>query len=347
MKYREIPRTDLTASVIGLGTMTWGEQNTEAEGHEQMDYALSQGVSFWDTAELYPVPPMAETYTETERIIGTWFKSRGKRDEVTLATKVAGPAEFVSHIRGGSGLDRKNIETAIEGSLKRLQTDRIDLYQLHWPARTVPIFGERDYEYPEMESPDATSIEETLQVLADLQETGKVRYFGLSNETPWGTMKFLQLAEQHGYPRIATIQNSYSLINRTFDTGLKEICHREDVRLLAYSPLAFGKLSGKYLDGKMPEGARVTKWERFARYNGDVADEAIRAYVDIAKAADLDACQMALAWINEQEHCASNLIGATTMEQLKSNIASIDVTLSDDVKAAIAEVHARIPNPCP
>lgn len=348
MKYRSIPRTDLEVSLIGLGTMTWGEQNTEAEGHEQMDYAIGEGVNLFDVAEMYPVPPRAETCHETERIIGTWFASRpGAREKVILATKVVGPGPHVSHIRGGEArLDRVNIEAAVEGSLRRLQTDHIDLYQLHWPDRPVPIFGGRDYEEPEPPV-DSVPIEETLAVLHDLQAAGKVRYFGLSNETSWGAMKFLQIAEARGLPRIATIQNSYNLINRTFDGGLSEICHREEVRLLAYSPLAFGRLSGKYRGGARPEGARCTLWERFARYNGENADAAIEAYCDIATGAGLDPAQMALAWINQRPHVASNLIGATTMDQLRSNIASIDLTLSPDVLSAIEAVHRRIPNPCP
>lgn len=345
MEYREIPDTDLKVSLIGLGTMTWGEQNTEAEGHEQMDYALEQGVNFFDTAEMYPVPPRAETCNETERIIGTWFQKTGNRDKVILATKVAGPGPHVTHIREGGGLDRKNIEAAIEGSLRRLQTDRIDLYQLHWPDRPVPLFGTRDYSPPK--DSQSVPIEETLEVLADLIQAGKVRYVGLSNETPWGTMKFLELAREKGLPRMVTIQNSYNLINRCFDGGLSEVCMEEGVRLLAYSPLAFGKLSGKYLDGARPAGARVTIWERFARYNGPNSDSAIAEYVGIAREAGLDPAQMALAWINSRPHVASNLIGATTMEQLKSNIASIDVELPGEVRKAIDTVHHRFPNPCP
>ncbi|MCP5540966.1 MAG: NADP(H)-dependent aldo-keto reductase [Akkermansiaceae bacterium] len=346
MKYCAIPRTDLEVSLIGLGTMTWGEQNTEAEGHEQMDYALERGINFFDVAEMYPVPPRAETCHETERIIGTWFAARGNRDKVILATKVAGPGAHVAHIRNGQArLDRKNIETALEDSLRRLQTDHIDLYQLHWPDRRVPIFGERDYVEPEIFDP--VPIEETLEVLADLRASGKVRHFGLSNETPWGTMRFLHLAETRGWPRIVTIQNSYNLLNRTFDSGLSEICHREETRLLAYSPLAFGRLSGKYRHGVRPEKARCTLWERFSRYSTDNGDRATEEYCRIAEEAGLDPAQMALAWINRRPHVASNLIGATTMDQLKANIDSIDLELPDDVLAAIEEVHRRIPNPCP
>ena len=345
MKYRDIPRSDLRVSLIGLGTMTWGEQNTEAEGHEQMDYALERGVNFFDTAEMYPVPPRAETCHETERIMGTWFAARGTRDRIILATKVVGPGPHVTHVREGNRLNREHIIAAIEGSLRRLQTDYIDLYQLHWPDRPVPLFGKRDFVPPAQR--DAVPIEETLAVLADLVDQGKVRYIGLSNETPWGTMRFLELARNGAFPRIVTIQNSYNLLNRTFDGGLSEICHEEDVRLLPYSPLAFGRLSGKYRGGQWPDGARLTIWERFARYNGANSDAAIEEYGRIADEGGLDFAQMSLAWINQRPHVGSNLIGATTMAQLRSNIGSVDLELSDEVLAAIEAVHQRYPNPCP
>lgn len=345
MKYREIPHTDLCVSLIGLGTMTWGEQNSEAEGHEQMDYALERGINLIDTAEMYPVPPRPETCHETERIIGTWLASRGTRDKVILATKVVGPGPHVTHVREGNRLNRTNIKAAVEGSLKRLQTDHIDLYQLHWPDRPVPLFGTRDYSPPKTR--DSVPIEETLGVLWNLVEEGKIRHVGLSNETPWGTMHFLELARSGPFPRMVTIQNSYNLLNRTFDSGLSEICHEEGIRLLAYSPLAFGRLSGKYRGGQRPEGARLSLWERFARYNGPNADAAIEEYARIADEAGLDLAQMSLAWINQRPHVASNLIGATNMEQLKSNIDSVDLELSGDVLKAIELVHQRFPNPCP
>lgn len=345
MEYREIPHSDLRVSVIGLGTMTWGQQNTEAEGHEQMDYALEQGVNFFDTAEMYPVPPIAETCHETERIIGTWFADRKKRDKVLLATKVVGPGPHVTHVREGNRLNRENITKALEGSLKRLQTDRIDLYQLHWPDRPVPLFGTRDYSPPKND--DSVPIVETLQVLDDLVKEGKIRYVGLSNETPWGAMKFLQVAKENGLPRMVTIQNSYNLLNRTFDGGLGEVCHEEGMRSLPYSPLAFGRLSGKYRGGAKPEGARCTIWERFARYNGPNADAAIEEYAKIAEEAGLDLAQMCLSWVNDRHHVASNLIGATNMAQLRDNIASIGVKLPGEVRKAIDHVHHRYPNPCP
>ena len=348
MKYRTIPRSDLEVSVIGLGTMTWGEQNTQGEAFEQMDFALEQGVTLFDTAEMYPVPPRAETYSRTETIIGNWFAERGAaaRDKVVLATKVAGPSVHAKHIREGqSRLNRKNIEAALDESLRRLQTDRIDLYQLHWPDRSVPLFGTRDYSHPKHD--ESVPIEETLEALAAIRDSGKVRHFGLSNETPWGAMRFLRLAEERGWPRVVAVQNSYNLLNRTFDAGLSEICQREDLRLLAYSPLAFGKLSGKYLDGARPEGARITVWDRFSRYEGPNADAAVAAYVEIAREAGLDPAQMALAFINRRKYVAANLIGATSMEQLRSNISSIDVELSGEVRRRIDRVHGRYPNPCP
>lgn len=345
MKYREIPHTDLRVSLIGLGTMTWGEQNTETEGHEQMDYALERGVNFFDTAEMYPVPPRAETCHETERIIGTWFASRGTRERVILATKAVGPGPHVTHVRDGNRHDRKNLTLALEGSLRRLQTDYIDLYQLHWPDRPVPLFGVRDYQAPV--SSNSVPIEETLSVLSDFVSEGKVRHIGLSNETPWGTMRFLELSRSGALPRMVTIQNSYNLLNRTFDSGLSEICHEEGMRLLPYSPLAFGRLSGKYRGGVRPAGARLTLWERFSRYNGENSDAAIDAYAGIADKAGLDLAQMSLAWVNARPHVASNLIGATNLEQLKANIDSVDLELSQEVNEAIEAVHRRFPNPCP
>ncbi len=346
MQYREIPHTDLSVSVVGLGTMTWGAQNTEAEGHEQMDYALEQGVNLIDTAEMYPVPPDAETCHETERIVGSWLADRGRRDDVVLATKVVGPASHMTYVRDQPRLDRANIVMALEGSLQRLRTDRIDLYQLHWPDRPVPLFGTRDFS-PPRRVVESTPIEETLSVLADLQAQGKIRYVGLSNETPWGAMRYLELARDGAMPRMVTIQNSYNLLNRTFDGGLAEVCHHEGMRLLAYSPLAFGRLSGKYRGGQMPEGSRLALWERFARYNGPTADEAIEQYAAIAAEAGLDLAQMCLAWINGRFHLASNLVGATTMEQLRSNIASSEIELPGEVRRAIDKVHHRYPNPCP
>ena len=344
MKFRKLGNTDLDVSVICLGTMTWGQQNNEQEAFEQMDYALEHGVNFFDTAEMYPVPPTANTQGLTEVHIGKWFASRKTRDKVILATKVAGPAEWLSYLRNGSGLDRNNIESAVESSLKRLQTDYIDLYQLHWPARNTNFFGQLAYKHLE---DDSTPIEETLEVLKGLVDSGKVRYVGLSNETPWGVMEFVRLAEQKGLPRMVSIQNPYNLLNRTFEIGLSEVAHREQVGLLAYSPLAFGALSGKYLNGQRPQGARMTLFDRFTRYLSDKAELAIERYVDLARKHNLDPSQMALAYVNTRPFLTSNIIGATTMKQLKDNIDSINLELSEDVLNGIEEIHMDICNPCP
>ena len=346
MEHRRLGRTDLQVSAICLGTMTWGEQNTEQEAHEQLDYALAAGVNFIDTAELYPVPPMAETYSRTEQYIGNWLTKRGNRDRVILATKVAGRGEWVDYMRDGTVcLDRKNIETAINNSLKRLQTEYVDLYQLHWPDRKTNFFGRMGFEY----DADDTSvpIEETLSVLNDIIKTGKVRHFGLSNETPWGAMTFARLAEEKGWPRPVSIQNPYNLLNRTFEIGLSEIAHHEDMGLLAYSPLGFGVLSGKYLNGARPDGARLTLFTRFDRYNSDNAVRATQAYVDIARKYGLDPAQMALAYVNSRSFLTSNIIGATNMAQLKDNIDSIGLKLDEMVIEDIEAVHKDIPNPCP
>ena len=344
MKYNKLGTSDLEVSKICLGTMTWGEQNTETEAHEQLDYALDQGINFFDTAEMYPVPPSEETYTLTEQYIGTWEKLKTQRDKIILATKVAGPS-FFPHIRGNSRFNKEHITKAIEGSLKRLNVDYLDLYQLHWPDRSTNYFGQRGYIHNENE--EMTPILETLEVLATLKAEGKVRHFGLSNETPWGTMKFLELATKHNLPRMVSIQNPYSLLNRTFEIGLSEVAHREQVDLLAYSPLAFGVLSGKYLNGQQPTGARLTLWERFSRYSNEQATNATEAYVNLAKKYGLSPVQMALSFVTSRAFIGSNIIGATTMAQLKENIASINVELSDDILDEIEAIHTRWPNPAP
>ncbi|MFN7983675.1 MAG: NADP(H)-dependent aldo-keto reductase [Vicinamibacterales bacterium] len=348
MEYRRLGRTDLTVSVIGLGTMTFGEQNSEQDGHEQLDYALDQGINLVDTAEMYSVPPRAETQGSTERILGTWFKKSGNRSKVILATKVAGPGRAlgVDYMRGGNNqLDLANITAAVDASLSRLQTDYIDVYQVHWPDRATNFFGRLDYVHqPEQAS---VPVEETLDALDSLVRAGKVRHIGVSNETPWGMSRYLHLAETRGLARIASIQNPYNLLNRSFEVGLAEMSIREEVGLLAYSPLAFGVLTGKFLDGARPPEARVVRWPRFARYNGDIASNTAAAYVSIAKRHGLDPAQMALAFVNSRSFVASTLIGATTMAQLKTNVASIDVKLSDEVVAEIDAVHKSQPNPCP
>lgn len=345
MQYREIPNSDLKVSVIGLGTMTWGEQNSREEAFAQADYALENGVNLIDTAEMYPIPTCAETCHETERILGAWLADRGTRDRVLLATKAAGPPPHISHIRENNHFDQKNLTLALEGSLERLRTDYVDLYQLHWPDRKVPLFGSRDFSIDP--SRKGVEIEETLEVLGDFVKQGKVRHIGISNETPWGAMRFLELARDGRLPRVVTIQNSYNLLNRSFDTGLSEICYEEGLRLLAYSPLAFGRLTGKYRGGALPKGSRLERFTKYARYSRGKSDEAIEAYAHIAEAAGLDFGQMSLAWINRQPHLASNLVGATKMEQLRLNIASASLELSPDVLRAIEEVHRQIPNPCP
>jgi aryl-alcohol dehydrogenase-like predicted oxidoreductase len=350
MEKRKLGNTDIEVSVIGLGTMTWGEQNTEAQAHEQIDYALAHGVTLIDTAEMYPVPPKPETAGRTEQYIGTWLKANpGRRGDFALATKIAGPARQPhnpTHIRGKANqFDRQNLTAAVNDSLKRLQTDYIDLYQLHWPDRSTMTFGRANY--PWIDDAYTVPIAETLQVLADLVKEGKIRHVGVSNETPWGVAQFLHAAQTLGLPKIVSIQNPYSLVNRNFETGLSEFTHRDGVGLLAYSPLAFGWLSGKYEGGVRPAGARITLFERFQRYSKPHAVAAISGYVALAREHGLSPTQMALAFVNSRPFVTSNLIGATTLDQLKENIGSADVTLSADVLAAIDALHEKQPNPAP
>ncbi len=343
MQIRPLGNTGIDVSRLCLGTMTFGEQNTEAEAHAQLDRAVAFGVNFIDAAEMYPVPPKAETQGLTESYVGSWLKGRQSRDDVVIATKAAGPG--IKHIRGGPRLTRAHLHEAIDASLARLNTDYVDLYQLHWPDRSTNFFGRLGYTHDEDEQ--ATDLEETLSALKELVDAGKVRAVGLSNETPWGVMRCLQLAESLGLPRVASIQNPYNLLNRTFEVGLAEIAHREQVGLLAYSPLAFGVLSGKYLDGARPPGARLTLWDRFSRYSSDQAIDATRAYVELAREHALDPAQMALAYVNSRSFLTSNIIGATTMEQLESNLASESLVLADDVIEGIEAIHHRLPNPSP
>ncbi|PCI23928.1 MAG: NADP(H)-dependent aldo-keto reductase [SAR324 cluster bacterium] len=346
MRYTQLGRTDLQVSRICLGTMTWGEQNTEAEAHEQLDYAVDQGINFIDTAEMYPVPPRLETQGLTEQYLGTWLKKRKNREQVMIASKVTGPSIFYSYIRsGGTHLTKQHIREAIEGNLKRLQTDYIDLYQIHWPERNTNYFGQLGYQHRDEEQ--NLPIAETLGVLDELVQEGKIRHIGLSNETPWGVMSYLQLAEKESLPRIVSIQNPYNLLNRSFEVGLAEISHREDVGLLAYSPLAFGTLSGKYLNKAQPAKARITLFERFSRYSNPQGQEAITAYVELAKEFHLSPTQMALAFVTSRSFLTSTIIGATTMEQLKSNIHSIDLTLPPEILQAIENIHKIYSNPCP
>lgn len=346
MDYVSLGRTNLKVSRICLGTMTWGQQNTEAEAHEQMDYALAQGVNFFDTAEMYPVPPKEETYSLTEQYIGSWFAARKNREQVILATKVAGPGDWLKYVRGGgSRLNREHIRAACDASLKRLQTDYIDLYQLHWPERVTNFFGTLGYFHkPEK---DGVPLEESLAALDELVKEGKVRHVGVSNETPWGLSRYLRLSEERGLARPASIQNPYSLVNRTFEIGLAEIALREECGLLAYSPLAFGALTGKYLNGQRPADGRLTLFTRFQRYTNAQTEQAIERYVAIAREAGLDPAQMALAFVNSRPFLTSTIIGATSMDQLKTNIASHSVTLASDVLKQIEAVHKDIPNPAP
>ncbi|PLA74588.1 NADP(H)-dependent aldo-keto reductase [Hydrogenovibrio sp. SC-1] len=347
MEYAYLGHTDIKVSRICLGTMTWGEQNTEAEAFAQMDYALDQGVNFWDTAELYSIPPKPETYGATEQIIGRWFASRGKRSQVVLASKIAGPGQFVSHIRGGKTRFNSNqLQAALEGSLKRLQTDYVDLYQLHWPERSTNYFGQLGFEH-QPDPDDLTPVEETLMALSQLVEQGKIRSIGLSNETSWGAMKFIQVAAKLGLEKIVTVQNPYSLLNRSFEVGLSEVSHREGVGLLAYSPLGFGVLSGKYLKGQQPVGARLTLFKNYDRYSSPNAIKATELYAALAKGHGLTPAQLALAFINSRPFVTANIIGATTMAQLIENIDSIHVTLSDELLQEIERIHQSYTIPSP
>ncbi|MFC4095544.1 NADP(H)-dependent aldo-keto reductase [Euzebyella saccharophila] len=346
MKYTKLPHTDIEVSKICLGTMTWGNQNTEAEGHEQMDYALNQGINFFDTAELYPIPAHPDRHSVTEKIIGTWFKKNGNRDKVVLASKIAGKADFTKFIRT-TGFKKDSIIEAVNASLSRLQTDYIDLYQLHWPERNTNYFGKRGYKH-DVSDHWEDNIHQVLETLRDLVREGKIRHVGLSNETPWGTMRFLTESKVHAsLPRMLTIQNPYSLLNRLFEVGLSEISIREKIGLLAYSPLGFGTLSGKYLGGMMPANSRLNLFPNYARYSSETAVKATEQYNTLAKENGLSLAQMALAFVNTRPFITSNIIGATTMSQLKENIASIDVELSEEILKNIEAIHGQIPNPAP
>ncbi|KAB7623366.1 NADP(H)-dependent aldo-keto reductase [Alkalilimnicola sp. S0819] len=345
MEYRRLGDTDLQVSQLCLGTMTWGEQNSEAEAHEQLDYAVDQGINFIDAAEMYPVPPRAETAGRTEEYLGSWLAARGNRDKLVIASKMTGPGNGVPHIReGNSRFVRAQMREAVHGSLRRLRTDYLDLYQLHWPDRNSNFFGKLGYS-PQADEPEP-DIEASLTALAELVEEGLIRHIGLSNETPWGVMRFLMAAEKLGLPRVVSVQNPYNLLNRSYEVGLAEVSHREGCGLLAYSPLAFGMLSGKYL-GRWPEEARLTRFARFTRYTSPRGIATAARYVEIARQHGLDPAQMALAWVNRCPWLTSNIIGATRMEQLQSNIASLQLDLPDAVLERIEAVHQDQPNPCP
>lgn len=346
MHYRRLGQTDLNVSELALGTMTFGEQNTELEAHHQLDLALDVGINLIDTAEMYPVPPIASTCGLSETFIGTWLNRSGRRDDVILATKATGPGVHLPHIRGGESThSAQHLSAALDGSLKRLQTDFIDLYQLHWPDRPTNTFGQLGYKPAQAEADP--NIEATLRVLDGFIAAGKVRYIGLSNETPWGLMSFLNVAERCGLPRIVSIQNPYNLLNRSFEVGLAEIADREHSGLLAYSPLGFGTLTGKYADGARPEGARISRYSRFVRYTKEQGVAATARYLELAREFDIDPAHMAISFILSRRYVTSAIIGATNEAQLRHNLASVQYPVSKELLKAIDKIHVQIPNPCP
>ena len=342
MKYTTLPHTELKVSKLCLGTMTWGLQNTQDEAFEQMNYALDQGINFFDTAELYPVPAEPKTYADTERIIGNWFQKYGNRDKVVLATKIAGTGDYTAHIRT-NGFSPEALKDAVNDSLKRLKTDYIDLYQLHWPERNTNTLGVRDYKHEDEQWQDNFKV--VLHTFDGIIKSGKIRHIGISNEKAWGTMRFLEESKTHNLPRMLTIQNAYSLINRSFEGDMAEISIREGIGLLAYSPLACGVLSGKYIKGEDTVNSRLNLFTRFARYNSATCTEAAKRYLAIAYNHNLSLTQMSLAFVTQQPFVTSNIIGATNLVQLKENIESINLHLSTEVLDAIEEVHNEIPNP--
>ncbi len=344
MEKRRLGDSELMVTNLCLGTMTWGEQNSEAEAHQQMDYALARGINFFDTAEMYPVPPRAETQGRTEQYIGSWFAARGNRDQVILATKVAGPNRAMEYIRQGPEFTRAQIRAALAASLQRLQTDYVDLYQLHWPSRMTNYFGQLGYAH---KGDEGVPFEETIGALVELIKEGKIRHYGLSNETPWGTMKILQLCEQKGWPKPVSIQNPYNLLNRSYEVGMAEVSHRENIGLLAYSPMAFGVLSGKFLHGQRPAGARVSLFPRFSRYSQPHVDEVVQKYVAVAQAAGITPAAMSLAFVTQQPFVTSNIIGATTLEQLEENINTAGLILNAEVLQQLDDIHRVHSNPCP
>ena len=345
MNYIALPNTDTKVSKICLGTMTFGQQNTESEGHSQLDFAFEKGINFIDTAEMYSVPAREETYGSTEKIIGTWFKKSGKRDEVVLATKIAGPNPLFTYMRDKNDFSPASIQFALDQSLKRLQTDYIDLYQLHWPERKTNTFGQRGFKIIEEGWED--NFHQVLETLQGFIQQGKIKNIGVSNETPWGLMRFLEESKKHNLPRISTIQNPYSLVNRSFEVGLSEICYRENVGLLAYSPMAFGVLSGKFLTGESHPNARINLFPQFARYNSENTREASRLYNEIAKDFGLTLTELALAFIEKQPFVTSTIIGATNLEQLEQNINTINVSLSEEIMLEVENVQNNFPNPAP
>ncbi len=345
MKYTFLSDTDIQVSKICLGTMTFGEQNTEDEAHEQLDFAFDHGVNFIDTAELYAVPTRPGNFGKTEEYIGSWFEKSGKRDSIILATKVTGPADL-PHISTNLGFSRERIMEAVDNSLRKLKTDYIDVYQLHWPERYVNNFGKRDFDPPEFEK-WKYNLDVVAGIMDDLVKAGKIRFWGLSNETPWGVMKFLEECKNLGIHRPVSIQNPYSLLNRTYEIGMAELSLREDIGLLAYSPMAFGLLSGKYHRGKDTPRDRINKYSQLSRYNGETAYLATAEYIKIAEKYGISPAKLALAFVNSRPFVTSNIIGATTMDQLKENIDSINVDITKDILDDIQSVHQMMPNPAP
>jgi len=347
MQFRKLGDTGIDVSALCLGTMTWGQQNTEAEAHQQLDLAMEAGANFIDTAEMYPPPGSAETQGRTEEILGNWLARTEQRQHLIIASKVTGSGEWVGYIRHGTGYrTRRNIEDALDGSLRRLRTDYLDLYQTHWPDRETNIFGRMNYVHTP--DKDGARIEDTLGVLADLVKAGKIRHIGVCNETPWGLSQWLRAADSPGLPAVVSIQNPFNLLNRTFELGLSEFAHRENIALLAYSPLAFGMLTGKYADGAVPAGTRLTQWaSHFRRYSTDAGRSATTAYVALARANGLEPATMALAWVLSRPFTTGVIIGATSTAQLKMNLASASVQLPQDLLREIDKIHALYPNPCP
>ena len=345
MKFRKLGTTNVDVSVICLGTMTWGEQNTQKEAFEQMDYASEMGVNFFDTAELYPVPPGAKTYGRTEQMIGNWFKEKKNREKIFLATKVAGPR--CNWIRGGeNNFNEKNISAAIEGSLKRLKTDYIDLYQLHWPERAANNFGQIGYIHKDKEG-KWNDFESILKILEKFIKSGKIKYVGVSNETPYGLSKYLEISKNKNLPRMMSIQNPYSLVNRTYEIGLSEISIRDKCGLLAYYPLATGYLSGKYRNNQKPKNSRQALFKGWERFGNPRALRSYDKYYDLAKEFKMSATQLALAFVNSRDFVTSNIIGATSLSQLKENISSIDIDLNDEIIEKINLINSENPNPAP
>jgi len=345
MKFRKLGTTDIDVSLICLGTMTWGTQNTEKDAFEQMDFAVSQGINFFDTAEIYSVPPTSDSYGKTEVMIGNWFEKRKNRDKIILASKVAGPG--CGWIRGGgNNFDEKKIGEAIDGSLKRLKTDYIDLYQLHWPERSTNFFGRRDYLFNNKEG-NWNSFESILQALEKYIKSGKIRHIGMSNETPYGLSRYLEISKNKGAPRMMSVQNPYNLVNRTYEIGMSEISIREKCGLLVYYPLAAGGLSGKYRNGEMPKDSRMALFKGWERHLNPLAMEAYDKYFELAKDFNLTMVQLAQSFVNSRPFVTSNIIGATTMNQLKENVESINVEFTDEMMERVNEIHNNNPNPSP